>query len=206
MDGRVQRAKKRRIKRRQQIIDAAAEVFSTKGYYNASLNDLLKTANIARGTFYLYFENFDAVFLELVNQLVQLLIEAVSPIDSRAEDAMEQLLKNIENAVRVLTEHQRLAQILLREAVAISGEVSKRIATLDQYMNAMLVGALTKGAIAGWIRDIEHKQIIATIMVGGMKEVILQMLSQGNLQEESPEIVAGALFDYGTKGLLAAVK
>ncbi len=63
---------------------------------------------------------------------------------------MEQLYDNVENAVRVLFEHEALARILLREAVAIGGEVGERIAQLDSYMNAMLVGALTKGATAGW--------------------------------------------------------
>lgn len=38
------------------ILSAAAQVFYEKGYYNASINDITRTAGVASGTFYVYFD------------------------------------------------------------------------------------------------------------------------------------------------------
>lgn len=43
--------------RRQQILDAAKHVFAEAGYHGASINAIIERAEIARGTFYLYFES-----------------------------------------------------------------------------------------------------------------------------------------------------
>ena len=39
------------------IVSAAAQVFSEKGYHNASINDITRLAGVASGTFYVYFDS-----------------------------------------------------------------------------------------------------------------------------------------------------
>ncbi|HUJ58597.1 MAG TPA: helix-turn-helix domain-containing protein, partial [Kofleriaceae bacterium] len=48
--------------RRRQIMAAAKDVFAEAGYHGASINSIIERAQIARGTFYLYFESKAAVF------------------------------------------------------------------------------------------------------------------------------------------------
>jgi len=43
--------------RRKQLINVAIKVFAKKGYSAASVNDIVKRARVARGTFYLYFKD-----------------------------------------------------------------------------------------------------------------------------------------------------
>jgi AcrR family transcriptional regulator len=54
---------------RQKVLDAAEEVFGTRGYEAASIVDITRAAGIAQGTFYLYFPSKKAVFAELVGEL-----------------------------------------------------------------------------------------------------------------------------------------
>jgi AcrR family transcriptional regulator len=44
---------------------AATRVFRDKGYHAASVNDIIDAAQIARGTFYLYFTSKREIFAEL---------------------------------------------------------------------------------------------------------------------------------------------
>jgi AcrR family transcriptional regulator len=46
-------------KRKQQILEASARVFAQKGYFAASVSDIIEEAGVARGTFYLYFAESD---------------------------------------------------------------------------------------------------------------------------------------------------
>jgi len=43
--------------RRKQLINVAIKIFAKKGYSAASVNDIVKRARVARGTFYLYFKD-----------------------------------------------------------------------------------------------------------------------------------------------------
>ena len=54
--------------RRRQILAAAKAVFAEAGYHGASIHAIIERAQIARGTFYLYFESKAAVFDSILDQ------------------------------------------------------------------------------------------------------------------------------------------
>jgi len=54
---------------RQRLLDAAEEVFGEEGFERASIVAITRGANVALGTFYVYFPNKQAIFSELVIEL-----------------------------------------------------------------------------------------------------------------------------------------
>ena len=77
---------KKRIKdavtqvRQQQILKAAVEVFSKKGYYRATIKDIAHTAGVADGTIYNYFKNKQDVLLNVAVQMGEI-TELIDDID-----------------------------------------------------------------------------------------------------------------------------
>lgn len=69
--------------KKNRIIDAALEEFSTRPFNEASITNIVKNADISRGSFYQYFGNKENIYKYLVNflyakhreELVSLLIE-----------------------------------------------------------------------------------------------------------------------------------
>ena len=57
------------------ILDSAAECFAEKGYYGASIKDICQKANISNGALYKYFSNKEEVFLAVLNQCQNILVE-----------------------------------------------------------------------------------------------------------------------------------
>src|SRR5687768_7349185 len=55
--------------RRNQILDAATQVFAEKGFHKATIKDVAKRAGIADGTIYNYFENKTALMLGILDRL-----------------------------------------------------------------------------------------------------------------------------------------
>ncbi len=74
---------------RNKLLDAAEQVFGEQGYERASIVEITRTAGVAQGTFYVYFESKKSIFIELVEtlgtRLRRSLAEAISGIDSRLD-------------------------------------------------------------------------------------------------------------------------
>src|SRR6266508_5953407 len=64
----------RREVRRQELVDAAVAVFSAKGVAAASVDDIVRAAGVAKGTFYLYFATKD----DAVNAVASTMVEGVA--------------------------------------------------------------------------------------------------------------------------------
>lgn len=65
--------------KKEQIISAAKEEFANNLYENASINQIIKSINMPRGTFYLYFENkediYSYIFENYIKELDTIFVE-----------------------------------------------------------------------------------------------------------------------------------
>jgi AcrR family transcriptional regulator len=68
----------RRGERRDDIIAAALEEFSTSGFAATRLDDVARRAGVAKGTIYLYFRDKETLFQELVRVMVHPLVGAIT--------------------------------------------------------------------------------------------------------------------------------
>lgn len=73
----------KRETRRQELIEAAVAVFSAKGVSAASVDDIVRAAGVAKGTFYLYFATKD----DAVNAVATRMVDGVADrIEAAAND------------------------------------------------------------------------------------------------------------------------
>src|SRR5437763_14771462 len=80
-EGRELRARGQRTVRK--LLDAGIEVFGTKGYFPARVDDIVKVAKASHGTFYLYFANKEDLFRALlldVTEEISALVESLGPL------------------------------------------------------------------------------------------------------------------------------
>jgi AcrR family transcriptional regulator len=64
----------RREVRRKELVEAAVAVFTAKGVAAASVDDIVRSAGVAKGTFYLYFATKD----DAVNAVASAMVEGVA--------------------------------------------------------------------------------------------------------------------------------
>lgn len=62
--------KEKAFKNKHELINAAIKEFSAKGYEKASLNNILKEAEISKGTFYYHFEDKEDLYFFLVDIMI----------------------------------------------------------------------------------------------------------------------------------------
>jgi len=58
-------------KRIKQILEAATDVFSKKGFSKARMDDIAARARLSKGTLYLYFKSKDAIITALLDRILQ---------------------------------------------------------------------------------------------------------------------------------------
>jgi AcrR family transcriptional regulator len=69
--------KARNLDRREAILAAALDEFSTRGFEAARLDDVARRAGVAKGTIYLYFRDKESLFQELVRAMVSPIVGAI---------------------------------------------------------------------------------------------------------------------------------
>ncbi|MCB0045376.1 MAG: TetR/AcrR family transcriptional regulator [Caldilineaceae bacterium] len=63
--------------RRHALLTAAAQVFRQKGVAAATVSDIAEAAGVAKGTFYLYFDSKDAVINGVVEEMANVMVDAM---------------------------------------------------------------------------------------------------------------------------------
>lgn len=71
VDSRVRRARELKSQTRAHILVAIRKVFAERGFYGASMNELLVAAGVARGTFHLHFDSSNLVKAGDVSQMAR---------------------------------------------------------------------------------------------------------------------------------------
>jgi AcrR family transcriptional regulator len=89
--------------KRQAILDAALDEFSARGFAAARMDDVAERAGVAKGTIYLYFEDKEALFQELVRTSLVPIVGGLK------------IPEGVEVSVRVLLE--AFADTLVREVL-----------------------------------------------------------------------------------------
>lgn len=197
-DGRVRRGQETREARRAQIKATALEVFSRRGYHQTSVSDLVDAAGVARGTFYLYFDSKEAIFLELLEDLLGHVRTTVVGIDPRAP--MEgQLHLVVAGILTTLVHNRPLTRIIFREAVGLYAEVDERLHAFDDELHGWVARSLELGARLGKARAVDP-QVGAMCVVGSLREVVLRLVVAAD-EPFDVERVANALVDYHLGGL-----
>jgi AcrR family transcriptional regulator len=75
---------------RRQLLDAGVDVFASKGYFAARVDDIVKLAKTSHGTFYLYFANKEELFAALAAEVageMQTLAESLGPLEAGPDGA-----------------------------------------------------------------------------------------------------------------------
>jgi AcrR family transcriptional regulator len=199
-DGRSQRAEAMRQVRRVEILRAAAICFGRQGFHATAISDVIEQAFISRGTFYLYFDSKEALFLDLMDLFIQRIRAAVQVVDPKSPEPAGQILDNVRRVVDVVFDDAELATVVLRENMGLNPEIDDRLRGLYGFLHEMVEGALIKGAAAGLVRDV-NTPVVATALIGALREVFYRQLVTPSGHEPDRAAITKSLYEF-VRGLV----
>lgn len=188
--------------RREQILEHAATLFGQKGYHATSISDIIQSAGIARGTFYLYFKNKRAIFNEILDLLVVRIKKRIKRVDPSLGSASIriQILNNITGVVELLTDNKALLSILLEGAVGLDKGFADKLNDFYQQVTQTIELSLRLGQEMALVRSC-NTRIAALAGVGALKEVLYDLLRNGSEALEIGELSA-QLLDIFIRGVI----
>jgi len=176
--------------RHQRILDAAVQVFSTKGYHGTLVDEIAAEAETSKGGVYFHFPNKQAIFLALLDRLAHLLRERVEaavatqtdPI-ARAEAALHVVLETFGN-------HRRLARLFLVEALGAGPEFNARMIQIRADF-AELIKVHLDDAVDQQVIPPMDTSVAATAWFGAINEVVTHWAlaeHPGQLEDAYPTV------------------
>lgn len=111
---------------RDDILEAAAQVFRQKGFHGASMNDIAEAVNLQKASLYHHVSSKQEILFELLDRALELLLDRIAPIAVQAIPADERLRQMIREYLRILAENTDLSAVLLFEHRSLEGRQHAR--------------------------------------------------------------------------------
>lgn len=192
----------RKAERRRHLLDCALRVFANKGYHAASITDIIKMANVARGTFYLYFESKRAVFEELLDETLSALDTLIKRIDpSRGPSGvLAQMEANIDGVFSYFMGNRGMLRVLMSEAVGLDPGFDLKLNEFYGRLLSMITMALEDGKQMKLVKAKVHVEVASLCILGSIKEVLYQEAMDAKIPKQ--QTVIGEILRYNVSALL----
>ena len=188
--------------RKDQIMNAAEEVFSKKGFSNARMDDIAEETGLSKGTLYLYYKSKDDLIIAILDRIFRREFRAFENLDlasMSATDAIwaftETTSKDIRMMLRLLPITYEFMGLAFRNKF-----VQKTFKTyLNHYMD-ILIPIIQHGIDSGEFRPADAKEV--AIAMGAIMEGTLLLWVYDNSLIE-PEVHLRSGMKLLMEGILA---
>jgi AcrR family transcriptional regulator len=183
----------------EQIIQAATQIFTERGYAGATTNHIAERAGVSIGSLYQYFPNKEAILVTLAKRHVEiagnLLMGLVAERNLIETDLTEVLRPFIQATLELHTGNPRLNYVILSEA-AWSAEAMEQVHALeDQFIDQLALTLDTHRQVS-----VKNSRHAAYIVVHAIKNLAHEFvihppagMSEEAFVEEMVALVGGYL-------------
>jgi AcrR family transcriptional regulator len=100
---------------RDEILEAAAQIISQKGYHAASMQDIAQAVNLQKASLYHHVSSKQEILMILLNRGLDLLTERLEAVVVQPVSADEKLRQAMSTYLQTLAEYESLSAVLLLE-------------------------------------------------------------------------------------------
>jgi len=187
--------------RRAQLVAAARDVFGQKGYHDTTVDDITRAAGVAKGTFYLYFEQKREIYYELVRSFLRHVTDIGASV-AREVTTSAQFFARCEQAaqelVGVFIEHFPLARLAYRESMSLDVDLERMLRDFYRQLARVEADNIRLGMELGLFRAVDPL-VCAYAHIGMVERVALGLLSEEN--PPAAEHVVRELLSVAFEGL-----
>ncbi len=197
-------------RRRRELIAAAYQVFTTKGYAAASTADITAAVGIGYGTFYRYFDSKRAILDEVVDYgldriLTEIADDVFEPASIESEMTVDRLVQTWSGAVdrmcRIAESDPALMQAMLFELPGIDDELNTRLIGLGGILAAAVERFLSRAVDAGVLRaDVNTTDVAWMLMALTIPPVMRTLQGGGELDRRRYTDTVLAVLTPGLRG------
>ena len=179
------------------LMTKGEELISKKGYYDTKVEDITKESGVAKGTFYIYFESKEELFMEMINKKGEIHGATVKKIEEQDIEFKDKIMSLTEAFIKLMVENLGFFRSFFKISQLDNGSIGEKIKKMmikNHYlMNENLSRIFLKAVNTGEI-NIKYKDMTKelAIMYDTMRsEYIVRRLlditySKGDKEIECP--------------------
>lgn len=163
-----------------QIIDTAKRLFSDRGFQSVSINEIIKEANIATGTFYQYFDDKEALYIYILKKYRNAIRKSIAEEVKNAHTRYEKERSGLK-AYLTFASKDPLSYKIIWESLFVDSNVFK-----EYYQNFSndYVKQLTHAVNTGEVNHEIDLETLSYVLMGISNFVGLQVIFKKDLTAE----------------------
>jgi AcrR family transcriptional regulator len=109
--------------RREEIIRAASQVFTQKGYHRATIRDICEASGLGPGTLYNYIKKKEDILYLVYGELTLMLTQClVDTVRENKKNPLEQFHEALEKTIDIIWNYQDLILLMYHETASLDRE------------------------------------------------------------------------------------
>lgn len=146
------------------------QLFYSKGYYNTSIDDILKELNLSKGAFYYHFDSKEDFFVQIIQNLMarKVYSSLIEPLEGH-ENPLFLIAKCFDNAMETAVHNDMDYGCILHNFIT---EFNGKNEVIMQHLNEIvtvwevnLITALQKGKFNGFLDRHVDCEAVATFLM-----------------------------------------
>lgn len=187
------------MSKKEKIVYAAIKCFREKGIEKTKISDIVKSAGIAQGTFYLYFSSKLSVVPAIAEVMVEKMICAVEE-KVQASSSFLDTFSQIVDAIFDFTKEHHEIQALIYVGLA-STEHIKKWESLYQPLYIWIKRFLEEAKDANVIRNSIHVERTSKLFIALVESAAEQTYLYDHVKEEQADLQKAEVLDFLTHAL-----
>jgi len=193
------RREREKERQRQEMLDAAMDLFAGKGYHNVTMHEIAEKADFAIGTLYKFFRNKEDLYKALMLQKADEFNEAIRRALDGPEDEMDKLRGYVKTKGELFQAHLPAIRLYFMEA---HGESFDLMAGLDSEIRkrrrktqAILESVFASGTGTGRFKAIADPHALALALDGITTAFLFEWLEDPERYPypEDPDVILNIL-------------
>jgi len=189
------------VTKRKKILEAAATVFSQKGFHQAKMDEIAKQAGVPKGTLYYNFSGKSKLFAATVTEGMEKIIGQVEKELESDLPFKEHLRKLIRSNLFLYLKYSDLSKIVFNELTSgIDNDVLEEIEKVRLRYIDFVSDLLRQGQERGYLKEIDTR-LAAVGIVGFLDNLCNYYLKNHEMLDQ--ETLIDIMFSILCSGLLA---
>lgn len=183
---------------RDDILRAAARIFSQKGFHAASMQDIAEAVTLQKASLYHHFPSKQHILVELLDRALDVIIERLEQVVNAPLPPDEKLRQAMVTYLQALADYQELGIVFLLEYRSLEGEFRARHIPRRDRFERLWRDLVQQGKEAGLFNCAEPS-LAGRALLGVMNWTVTWYRRDGTLPIEA---ISNQFADLLTRGLL----
>ncbi|MGA2733535.1 MAG: TetR family transcriptional regulator [Syntrophobacteraceae bacterium] len=188
---------KAKDRKRQEIANAAIRIFSEKGYQKVKIRDITASLGISTGTFYIYFKDKRALFVDVVDTVIRTILGDATEAIKQEEDIITRMIIRGRVFYDNYSKYNEILNQLRAEMVGEDQWPHEKIKKAYHALTQPVIRDIQKGIEAGIFREVDP-DLTAYTLTGIIEIMCLRTMIS---EKYNYEQIERFILDFITNGL-----